>query len=170
MEYAAADHQLAQVHLQAAVAQAALGEFDAACARLDVVLALQPPDLLAMARATAAYVDSTTLVTGIEWATGKPMAQAEEQTQSLDERWPPARALTLRLMSAWSSNDPDSFDALFSAAANDSVGAGQARDLFVFALEWTQNQAAEVINPQVMVKRVCAALNEHGPDPLFRDS
>lgn len=170
MKHAAENHQLAQVHLQAAVAQAALGEFDAACARLDAILALEPADLLAMARASAAYIDSVTLVTGSEWATGKPMGQAEEQTRSLDERMPPARALTLRLMSAWSSNDPDSFDALFTAAAHDSVGAAQVRDLFVFALEWTEGRAAEVVNPQIMVKSVCAALKEHGPALLFRDS
>ncbi|MFI5774655.1 hypothetical protein ACIA74_40540 [Streptomyces sp. NPDC051658] len=64
MKYEAHDHQLAQVHLQAAVAQAALGEFAQATARLDAVLALRGFDLLSMARATAAFVDSLTLVTG----------------------------------------------------------------------------------------------------------
>ncbi|MFF3731183.1 hypothetical protein ACFYXM_12900 [Streptomyces sp. NPDC002476] len=42
------------VHLQAAVAQASLGEFEQATARLDAVLALRGFDLLSMARATAA--------------------------------------------------------------------------------------------------------------------
>ncbi|WP_149030677.1 hypothetical protein [Kitasatospora sp. MBT66] len=165
MKHVAAADQLAQVHLQAAVAQAALGEFEEAGRRLDAVLALGPEDLLAMARTAAAYIDSITLVTGNEFATGKPAANASDQSVSLDERVPPARALTLRLMSAWSSKDPESFDALFAAAAGNAAGASHVRDLFVYALEWTENKAASASNPQVMVKSLCKAMNEHGPSP-----
>ncbi|GAA2687188.1 hypothetical protein [Streptomyces lunalinharesii] len=163
MKYAADDHQLAQVHLQAAVAQAALGEFEPACKRLDAVLALRGFDLLSMARATAAFLDSITMVTGNEWATGKLASKAEEQTESLDERVPPARAHTLRLMSAWSSEDPDSFEALFTVAAGDAAAAEHVRDLFVYALEWTEYKAGSCVNPQSLVKGVCRALTEHGP-------
>ncbi|MFG2221032.1 MULTISPECIES: hypothetical protein [unclassified Streptomyces] len=163
MKYVADDHQLAQVHLQAAVAQAALGEFEQATARLDAVLALRGFDLLSMARVTAAFIDSLTLVTGNEWATGKLASKAQEQTKSLDERVPPARAHTLRLMSAWSSKDPASFEALFTAAAGDVAASQHARDLFVYALEWTEDKAANSVNPQSPVKAVCSALTEHGP-------
>lgn len=102
-------HQLAQVYFQAAVGEAALGEFEQTERRLDAVIALRGHDLLAMARTAAAFVDNLTLVTGNEWVTGKPLAKAMGQTESLDERVPPAaRALTLRLMSAWSSQDRES--------------------------------------------------------------
>lgn len=93
LKYAADDHRLAQVHLQAAVAQAALGEFDPACERLGVVLALRGFDLLATARATAAFLDSITMVTGNERATGKLTSEADEQTESLDERVRPTAAV-----------------------------------------------------------------------------
>ncbi|MCY0945683.1 hypothetical protein [Streptomyces antarcticus] len=156
-------HQVAQVHLQAAVAEAALGEVEQARRRLDAVMALGGYDLLAMARTAAAFVDSVTLVTGNEWATGKPQAQAVEQAESLDERVPAARALTLRLMSAWSSKDRESFDALFTAAASDPGAADHVRDLFVFALEWTQSKATESANPQSLVNALCTAAKEHGP-------
>ncbi|MFI5987663.1 hypothetical protein ACIBEA_43245 [Streptomyces sp. NPDC051555] len=59
-------HQLAQVYLQAAVAEAALGEVEQARRRLDAVMALRAYDLLAMARTAAAFVDSITLVAGNE--------------------------------------------------------------------------------------------------------
>ncbi|MFJ4742165.1 hypothetical protein [Streptomyces sp. NPDC088775] len=49
---------------------------------------------------------------------GKLASEAEEQTESLDERVPPARAHTLRLTAAWFSKDPASFEA-FTAAAGD---------------------------------------------------
>lgn len=156
-------HQLAQVHLQAAVAEAALGEVEQARRRLDAVMALRGYDLLAMARTAAAFVDSITPVTGNEWATGKPLAHAVEQATSLDERVPPARALALRLMSAWSSKDPVSFDALFTAAAGDAQAADHIRDLFVYALEWAQVKAAEAANPQSLVNALCSAIKEHGP-------
>ncbi|MGW1267426.1 hypothetical protein [Streptomyces sp. NPDC002491] len=164
MKHVAKDHQLAQVCLQAAVAQAALGEFDEAEHRLGVILALPREDLLAMAHAVAAYVDSVTMVTGSEFATGNPAHSGVRE--SLDERVPPDRALTLRLMSAWSSNDATSFDALFTAAAGDSIGALHTRDLFVFALEATEYRAASAANPQVMVKALCKALTKHGPSHL----
>lgn len=163
MTHVADAHQLAQVYFQAAVAEAALGEEEQARQRLDAVVALQGYDLLAMARTAAAFVDSLTLVTGNEWVTGKPLAKAMEQTESLDERVPPERALTLRLMSAWSSEDPESFDALFTAAASDPGAADHVRDLFVFALEWAQSKAASAANPQSLVNAVCKALKEHGP-------
>ncbi|WP_406359354.1 hypothetical protein OID55_41335 [Streptomyces sp. NBC_00715] len=150
MKHVAKDHQVAQVHLQAAVAQAALGEFDEAERRLGVILTLPLEDLLAMAHTVAAYVDSVTMVTGSEFATGRPAESGE--SQSLDERVPPDRALTLRLMSAWSSNDATSFDALFTAAAGDSIGVLHTRDLFVYTLEVTEYRAASAVNPQVMVK------------------
>uniref|UniRef100_UPI003F494572 hypothetical protein n=1 Tax=Streptomyces sp. CA-136453 TaxID=3240050 RepID=UPI003F494572 len=156
-------HQLAQAHFQTAVAEAALGEVELARGRLDAVTALRGYDLLAMARTAAAFVDSLTLVTGNEWVTGKPLAKAMEQTESLDERVPPERALTLRLMSAWSSKDPASFDALFTAAAGDPGAADHVRDLFVFALEWARDKAASASNPQSLVHAVCTALKEHGP-------
>ncbi|MFF3447038.1 hypothetical protein ACFYXJ_07850 [Streptomyces sp. NPDC002667] len=79
---------------------------------------------------------------------------------------PPDRALTLRLMSAWSSNDEASFDALFTTAASDSIGALHARDLFVFALEVTEYRAAAAANPQAMVKALCKAMTKHGPSHL----
>ncbi|MFJ9822252.1 hypothetical protein ACIRU3_44935 [Streptomyces sp. NPDC101151] len=101
------------------------------------------------------------MVTGSEFATGKPAESGE--TESLDERVPPDRALTLRLMSAWSSSDATSFDALFTAAAGDSIGALHARDLFVFALEVTEYRAASAANPQVMVKALCKAMTKHSP-------
>ncbi|MXM68701.1 hypothetical protein GR925_36150 [Streptomyces sp. HUCO-GS316] len=153
MKHVAKDHQLAQVYLQAAVAQAALGEFDEARHRLDTVLALPLEDLLAMAHTVAAYVDSLTVATGSEFATGKPAESGE--MESLDERVPSERALTLRLMSAWSSNDVASFDALFTAAAGDRVGAQHVGDLFVYALEVTEYKAASAANPQAMVKAIC---------------
>ncbi|MEV5644058.1 hypothetical protein AB0L67_28500 [Streptomyces flaveolus] len=156
-------HQLAQVYFQAGVAEAALGEFEQAERRLDAVVALRGHDLLAMARTAAAFVDNLTLVTGNEWVTGKPLAKAMEQTESLDERVPPARALTLRLMSAWSSQDRESFDALFTAAAGAPGAADHVRDLFVYALEWTQTKAASAGNPQSLVNAVCKALKDHGP-------
>ncbi|WP_328665257.1 hypothetical protein OG905_38865 [Streptomyces sp. NBC_00322] len=161
MKHVAKEHQLAQLCLQAAVAQAALGEFDEAGHRLGMILALPLEDVLAMAHTVAAYVDSVTMVTGSEFATGKPAKSGE--TESLDERVPPDRALTLRLMSAWSSNDTTSFDALFTAAAGDSVGVLHLRDLFVFALEVTEYRAAAAANPQAMVKALCKAMTKHGP-------
>ncbi|MFD8002981.1 MULTISPECIES: hypothetical protein [Streptomyces] len=161
MKHVAKDHQLAQVYLQTAVAQAALGEFDEAEHRLGAILALPLEDLLAMAHTVAAYVDSVTMVTGSEFATGR-LAESGE-IEDLDERVPPDRALTLRLMSAWSSNDATSFDALFTAAAGDSIGALHARDLFVFALEVTEYRAASAANPQAMVKALCKAMTKHGP-------
>ncbi|MFF4647706.1 hypothetical protein [Streptomyces sp. NPDC001389] len=163
MTHEAKDHQLAQVYLQAAVAEAALGEAEQARHRLDTVMELRGYDLLAMARTAAAFVDSITPVTGHEWATGKPLAQALEQTESLDERVPPARALTLRLMSAWSSQDPEAFDALFTAAADDPKAADHVRDLFVYALEWTAVKAASAANPQSLVHALAAATKKHGP-------
>ncbi|MGW5611950.1 hypothetical protein ACWEWI_39130 [Streptomyces sp. NPDC003753] len=163
MTHAAEDHQLAQLYLQAAVAEAALGDVEQARQRLEPVMALRGQDLLAMARAAADFVDSFSLVTGNEWVTGKPLANAMEQTENLDERVSPQRALTLRLMSAWSSKDPESFDALFTVAASDAAAEDHVRDLFVFALEWTQSKAAEAANPQSLVNAVCKALTEHGP-------
>lgn len=163
MTHVAHAHQVAQVHLQAAVAEAALGEVEQALRRLDVVMALRGYDLLAMARTAAAFVDSVTMVTGNEWATGRPLAEAVEQNESLDERVPAARALTLRLMSAWSSKDRESFDALFAAAAGDPGAAEHVRDLFVYALEWTQSKAASAANPQSLVNALCTAVKEHGP-------
>jgi hypothetical protein len=160
-------HQLAQAYFQAAVAEAALGEVELARARLDAVMALPDSDLLAMARTAAAFVDSLTLVTGNEWATGKPLAQAAEQTESLDERVPAERALTLRLMSAWSSKDSASFDALFTAAAGDPGAADHVRDLFLFALEWAQSKGVSAANPQSLVHAVCTALKEHGPSMWY---
>ncbi|WEO92811.1 hypothetical protein A6P39_001025 [Streptomyces sp. FXJ1.172] len=151
-------HQLAQVYFQAAVAEA-----EQARRRLDAMIALQSHDLQAMARTAAAFVDNLTLVTGNEWVTGKPLAEAMEQTESLYERVPPARALRLRLMSAWSSQDPESFDALFTAAAGDPGAADHVRDLFVYALEWSQAKTVSSVNPQSLVNAVCKALKEHGP-------
>ncbi|WP_307160649.1 hypothetical protein [Streptomyces rishiriensis] len=167
VKHVAEEHQLAQVYLQAAVAQAALGEVDEAEHRLGAILALPLEDLLAMARTVAAYVDSVTMVTGSEFATGRPAESGE--TESLDERVPPDRALTLRLMSAWSSNDVTSFDALFTAAASDSIGALHARDLFVFALEVTEYRAVPAANPQAMVKALCKAMTKHGPSHFSWD-
>lgn len=163
MTHVAKDHQLAQLYFETAVAEAALGEMEQAERRLDAVTALGGYDLLAMARTAAAFVDSLTLVTGNEWVTGKPLAKAMEQTESLDERVRPQRALTLRLMSAWSSGDPESFDALFTAAAGDPGAADHVRDLFVYALDWARSKAAEAANPQSLVHAVCKAMKEHGP-------
>ncbi|MFJ2847793.1 hypothetical protein ACIPD2_40245 [Streptomyces griseofuscus] len=163
MTHVADAHQLAQVYFQAAVAEAAVGESEQAERRLDAVVALRDHGLLAMARTAAACVDNLTLVTGNEWVTGKPPARATEQTESLDERVPPARALTLRLMSAWSSQDRESFDALFTAAASEPGAADHVRDLFVYALEWAQTKAASAANPQSLVNAVCKALKNHGP-------
>ncbi|WP_055496013.1 hypothetical protein [Streptomyces sp. TP-A0356] len=66
-------------------------------------------------------------------------------------------------MSAWSSRDPESFDALFTAAAGDTASEDHVRDLFVYALEWAQSKAAEAANPQSLVHGVCKALKDHGP-------
>ncbi|MET8956543.1 hypothetical protein ACWEO4_36830 [Streptomyces sp. NPDC004393] len=71
--------------------------------------------------------------------------------------------MTLRLMSAWSAKDSESFDALFTAAAGDPGASDQVRDLFVFALEWAQDKAVSSVNPQSLVHAVCKALKEHGP-------
>ncbi|MER6354633.1 hypothetical protein ABT186_23145 [Streptomyces sp. NPDC001634] len=160
MQHLADDNQLAQVHLQAAVAHAILGEVKEAERHLDAVLALPVGDLLAMGHAAAAYIHAITGQEGVDWATGEP---AEEETRRPVGRATPARGLTLRLMSAWSPEDPESFDALFTEAACVPAAAGDLRDLFVYALEWTEVIAGESVVPQLLVKTVSKALKEHGP-------
>ncbi|MFF3735205.1 hypothetical protein ACFYXM_34280 [Streptomyces sp. NPDC002476] len=71
-------------------------------------------------------------------------------------RWSPRSA-------ARSSKAPDSFEALFTAAAEDPAAAEHVRDLFAYALEWTQDKAANSVNPQSLGKAICSALTEHGP-------
>lgn len=61
------------------------------------------------------------------------------------------------MMSAWSSKDSESFDALFTAAPGDPEASGHVLDLFVFAWEWAKNKAASCVNPQSLVNAVCKA-------------
>ena len=69
-------------------------------------------------------------------------------------------------MSAWSSSDPESFGALFSAAAGDPAGTGHLRDLSVYVLERTESKAKESMNPPVVVKMLCRAMTERGLSSL----
>lgn len=156
--------QQALVLLQAAIAEAAAGEFDLARDRVPRICALAAQELLPLAKVVAAYLDRFTLVNGHEWAS----AQApDEEPRSLDDRVPPARALTLRLMSAWSSKDEAMFTDLFITAARDRrAGSDHVQDLFVYALEWTEFKALQSVNPRVMVKGICKAIDAHGPPSL----
>ncbi|WP_329201865.1 MULTISPECIES: hypothetical protein [unclassified Streptomyces] len=163
-ESAAKPAQQALVLLQAAVAEAAAGEFDLAKERVPRICALAAQELLPLAKVVAAYLDRFTLVNGHEWAS----AQAPgEEPRSLDDRVPPARALTLRLMSAWSSEDRAMFTDLFTTAAQDRpAGADHLQDLFIYALEWTEFTALRSVNPRVMVKGICKAIDTHGPSSI----
>lgn len=95
----------AAVPLQAAVAEAALGERDLARARLDAILRIVRQQLLPLAKATADFVDRLIPFEGAAWATGTAPEPGDEP-KDLDARVPQARALTLRLISAWSSSTP----------------------------------------------------------------
>ncbi|MFD6878397.1 MULTISPECIES: hypothetical protein [unclassified Streptomyces] len=89
----------------------------------------------------AAYPDRFTLVSGHEWAG----AQApDEEPQNLDDRVPPAHALTLRLMSAWSSKDEAMFTDLFITAAQDRrTGSDHVQDLF--GCPWARAWSATLV-------------------------
>ncbi|MGW7824402.1 hypothetical protein ACWGLF_41370 [Streptomyces puniciscabiei] len=57
-------------------------------------------------------------------------------------------------MSAWSLRNPESIDALFTTAAGDTASEDHVRDLFAYALEWAQSEAAEAANPHPPAHRL----------------
>jgi hypothetical protein len=147
--------------LQAAVAEAALGEQTLARSRVDQILRTDGTELLAAAAAAADFLDRLTVTRGHEWTLGPVSGPC--RGLGIERRVPRERALTLRLMAAWSSHDRDAFAALFQAAAADPDGAADLGDLFAYVLDWVAYRARRAGNPRGFVVLICKSIAAHPP-------
>ncbi|GAA0965520.1 hypothetical protein [Actinocorallia libanotica] len=138
-----------------AAAEAVLGETETVQRRVTAILELDRPVLLDLAKTVARYITSSLLARGSDWTT-----RPDDDTD-LDERVPPARALTLRILAARSAEDHPMVDALLSTVPDDPAGRSETlRDLFAYAFEWTERKSTEISNPSALIPTMHRAITQ----------
>ncbi|MFG1879560.1 hypothetical protein ACGFIV_32480 [Sphaerisporangium sp. NPDC049003] len=149
------------VLLQAAVAEAVLGDHVIVSARVKAMLEFDDTALFGLAKVAADFITRMSLVTPEEWT----YREHDDGTQAnIEDHSPPARVLTFRLLAAWSAGDTDTFAALFHAAAADLHRRGEhLRDLFDYTMEQAHRLGANAGNPHTVVRQMCQSIATKGP-------
>ncbi|MDF9811126.1 hypothetical protein [Streptomyces sp. SPB162] len=144
--------QRGDVLLQAAVAEAALGESATARGRIDLLLELDDETLYTLTKAAVTYLMRIHRAEGGEWTPG-PDAGAGESHASA------GRSYTVALLDAWSAREGGTFKSLFAAAAADPRHRAEIlRDPFDFAVERALELAAKHVGPHTLVRQLCKSI------------
>ncbi|MCZ4123612.1 hypothetical protein [Streptomyces sp. H39-S7] len=145
--------QRGDVLLQAAVAEAALGESATAGGRIDLLLELDDETLYTLTKAAVTYIMRIHRAEGGEWTPG-PDAEAAGKNQASA-----GRSYTIGLLDAWSCREGGTFKSLFAAAAADPQRRAEIlRDPFDFAVERALELAAKHVGPHTLVRQLCKSI------------
>ncbi|MEU3463506.1 hypothetical protein ABZ721_26620 [Streptomyces sp. NPDC006733] len=144
--------QRGDVLLQAAVAEAALGESATARGRIELLLELDDETLYTLTKAAVTYLMRIHRAEGGEW-TPRPDGEAAENPVSAP------RSYTIGLLDAWSGREGGTFKALFAAAAADPRHRAELlRDPFDHAVERALELAAKHVGPHTLVRQLCKSI------------
>lgn len=144
--------QRGDVLLQAAVAEAALGEPATARGRVDLLLELDDDTLFILTKVAVTFLMRIHRAEGQEW-TAPPDAGAGPNDSST------ARSYTIGLLNAWSAREGSTVKSLFATATGDPQRREEIlRDPFDFAIERALELATKHVGPHTLVRQLCKSI------------
>ncbi|MFI9102200.1 hypothetical protein ACIGXA_16905 [Streptomyces fildesensis] len=144
--------QRGDVLLQAAVAEAALGESATARGRVDLLLELDDDTLFILTKVAVTFLMRIHRAEGQEW-TAPPDAGAGPNDSST------ARNYTIGLLNAWSAREGSTVKSLFATATADRQRREEIlRDPFDFAIERALELATKHVGPHTLVRQLCKSI------------
>lgn len=151
--------QRGDVLLQAAVAEAALGETATARGRIDQLLALDDETLFTLTKAAVTYLMRIHRAEGPEWAALPDTGIGNGTGNGTDENHSPAgRSYTIGLLNAWSARVGGTVKTLFATVAADPRREELLRDPFDFALDRALELATKHVGPHTLVRQLCKSI------------
>ncbi|MCM2417317.1 hypothetical protein [Streptomyces sp. RKAG293] len=144
--------QRGDVLLQAAVAEAALGETATARGRVDLLLELDDDTLFTLTKVAVTFLMRIHRAEGREW-TALPDAGAGRNEPSA------ARSYTIGLLNAWSAREGNTVTSLFATASADPRRREEIlRDPFDLAIERALELATKHVGPHTLVRQLCKSI------------
>jgi hypothetical protein len=143
--------------LQAAIAEGALSDISTAYSRVDPLLSLSDDDLLTLVKVCSDFIARTSLRQGHEW-TAHPES-------NIEDRSPPERVFTRRILAAWPVDDPDpdTVEALVRAACADpEQRVTYLTDMFRWTVDWSEMTAERAGNPRTLVWQFTKSIRKEG--------
>jgi hypothetical protein len=148
------------VLLQAAAAEAALGDLQNADLRAEELSWMDGAALALLARVAADFVSRLSLTTGAEWTSS---TDESGELVNIEDRSPADRVFTRRILAAWSAKDVDTFDALLAAAGTDpDRRRAHLRDLFRLTADEAHMHGQRAASPCVVVMQMTKSIRKEG--------
>ncbi|MDJ0343620.1 hypothetical protein QMK19_26595 [Streptomyces sp. H10-C2] len=145
--------QRGDVLLQAAVAEATLGEMPTARGRIDALLAFDDDTLFTLTKIAVTYLTRIYRAEGQEWTAPQNAGDADQAHPTAGRRY------TFGLLDAWSTRQGGTVKKLFSAAAADPrLREELLRDPFDFALDKALELAAKHVGPHTLARQLCKSI------------